>query len=133
MCGSRKHGFLKGSPKKELIHLAHVSCPVTVYERSNETLWISTPLQEYDICKHGLAESIQYEASRIPQLMKDYMKYGRGRHQTQETCNTLKDILIQICETHHIPQRPTKRKTKEDHYNDSDEERDSKRKRSIEG
>jgi len=120
MCGSKKHGFLKKSHDQDQEHPAQVNCPVTVYERGEETLGNASALQDYDLCKHALANSINYEVSDIPQVLRDYTRYGRGQLQTREALDMFRKTLIQICETYHLPKLP-KRKIGGSNVNDGTE------------
>jgi hypothetical protein len=113
MCGSRQHGFLKNLPDLNSREPYQVNCPITVYERGNDALCVSSPLLEYDICKHALAESIGHEKSRVPDVMRDYISYGRGRFQPQEAHNIFEGMLKEICDIYYTP-KSTKRKGGED-------------------
>ena len=101
MCGSDQHGVtrteINNRKTKDYIFI----CPLTDGETANEVSDTTSPsFQRCDINLYGLAKSIHFDLTKIPQIIQNYRTYGEGRFKSPETIRLVEERLQDICDTY---------------------------------
>jgi hypothetical protein len=98
MCGSGEHGMITRNSEGRMKG-SQLICPITGKDEEEETPdTLSPPSQRYEIDLYKLAESIDFDPSKLPQIWENYETYGEGRFKSPETIHTIRNRLSDICD-----------------------------------
>jgi hypothetical protein len=82
-----------------------LKCPIANRGEDEETPdTLIPPSQRFDIDLDKLARSIEYDQTRLPQVIRDYERHGEGRHKSPETLCAISNELHYICEIEELDQ-----------------------------